>query len=309
MLKLKCISTCVYLFVFMLSHLYAEVGLKNEQSEKPIVIIIPSYNNMEWYQANLNSVLMQDYSNYRVIYINDCSKDATAQAVESYLQQNVNDYHVLNFNNDHENISEMLSDFIKQINSEPHFFTLVNNAFRCGALENLYKAIHSCKNHEICITLDGDDWLAHENVLKQLNHVYEGDIWLTHGTIKEYPWGHVAWSEPVPQQAIQNNSYRKFKCAGHLRTFYAWLFKKIQLSDLLWQGKFFPMTWDMAMMYPMCEMAAERHAFISEVTMIYNMANSLNDNKVNAQLQMDLDRHIRQMPAYSRLEKSEMNDP
>ena len=307
MTKLKLTSMLIYLFVFLLAQVQAEFLLESELAEKPMVVIIPSYNNVEWCQANLDSVLMQKYSNYRVIYINDCSQDGTQQAVESYIKQHSVDYHVLNFNNQHASIAEMLADFIKQINAEPHFFILVNNAMRCGALENLYKAIHSCKNDEICITLDGDDWLAHGKVLKQLNTLYAGEVWLTHGTIKEYPTGHVSWSEPVSEQAIQNNSYRKFKCAGHLRTFYAWLFKKIELQDLLWQDKFFPMTWDMAMMYPMCEMAAERHTFIPEVNMIYNMANALNDNKVNAQLQRDLDHYIRNKPPYTRLEEVEMD--
>ena len=46
----------------------------------------------------------------------------------------------------------------------------------------------------------------------------------------------------------------------HLRTFYAWLFKKINLEDLLLDGEFFKMTGDQAILYPMIEMAGERHA-------------------------------------------------
>ncbi len=281
--------------------------LKEELPEKPMVIVIPSYNNVDWYEANLKSVFMQKYSNYRVIYINDCSQDGTDKAVADYVKNNIQDYQIVDFNNNFDNIGDMVNSFNELINAEPHFFTLVNNVNRCGAMENLYKGILSCKDNEICITLDGDDWLYHDRVLQELNTVYSGEVWFTHGTIKEYPWGHVAWSEPVPPEAIQNNTYRKYKCPGHLRTFYTWLFKKIKLEDLLWHGKFFPMTWDMTIMYPLCEMASERHAFISEVNMVYNMANSINDNKVNAQLQNDLDHHIRNMPRYSRLEKAEFN--
>src|ERR1700722_4170775 len=44
--------------------------------EKPIVIIIPSYNNAQWYKNNIESVLIQEYTNYRVIYIADgCDSD------------------------------------------------------------------------------------------------------------------------------------------------------------------------------------------------------------------------------------------
>src|SRR5437868_2077214 len=42
-------------------------------TQKPIVVIIPSYNNVQWCVKNIESVLTQNYSNYRVIYIDDCS--------------------------------------------------------------------------------------------------------------------------------------------------------------------------------------------------------------------------------------------
>ena len=38
-------------------------------------IITPSYNNVEWVEFNLASVLNQTYSNYRVMYIDDASTD------------------------------------------------------------------------------------------------------------------------------------------------------------------------------------------------------------------------------------------
>jgi hypothetical protein len=62
------------------------------------------------------------------------------------------------------------------------------------------------------------------------------------------------------------------------------------------------MTWDQAMMFPMIEMAAERHAFISEPIYVYNMANPINDNKVDPQLQRDLEALIRAKPPYKRLD-------
>ena len=74
------------------------------------------------------------------------------------------------------------------------------------------------------------------------------------------------------------------------------------MEDLRYKGQFFPMTWDMAMMYPMIEMCGERHAFISDVIYCYNIANQINDNKVNPQLQNDLDKYIRSLPPYKKLE-------
>ena len=155
------------------------------------------------------------------------------------------------------------------------------------------------------MSLDGDDWFFDNQVLKKINAAYASEnIWLTHGTLIEYPGGHVTWSIPIPKEIVEKNTFRQFRCPSHLRTFYSWLFKKIKLEDLLYKGSFFPMTGDFAIMFPMIEMAGDRHLFISDVTYVYNMANELNDNKVNAQLQRDLDVLLRSRSPYSRLDKS-----
>lgn len=255
---------------------YSLLSADDTIPEKPIVVVIPSYNNIKWYKGNLDSVFMQNYSNYRVIYVNDCSSDGTGQAVDNYINDN--------------NLQDRVQVF--------------HNLERCGALANLYGAIHSCQDEEIVAALDGDDEFYHPNVLKQLNEVYSsGEVWFTHGTLVEYPMGNVTWCEPIKPEAIANRTYRKYKCPSHLRTFYVWLFKKIRLQDFLIRGEFLPMAWDMAIMFPLAEMAEERHAFIKEPNYLYNMANAINDNKVDPDLQNYLDRVIRNRPAYPRLEK------
>jgi len=280
---------------------------KSFATEQPIVVIIPSYNNIEWFEWNLTSILTQEYHNYRVIYVNDCSSDGTGEAVDNYLSERGIDYHVIDFDNSSQkSIRQSTKNFSQLVNKEPHFFTLINNTFRNGALANLYRGIQSCLDDEIVVTVDGDDWLYHDHVLTQINsHYSENEIWLTHGRFIEYPHNHSNWGLNIPPQIVNRGAFRRFRCPSHLRTFYAWLFKKIKLEDLLYNGQFFPMTWDMAMMYPMIEMAGERHAFIEEVNYVYNMANQINDNKVNPDLQNQLDRYIRSMPPYKRLTNKE----
>ena len=55
--------------------------------EKKIVILIPSYNNSRWYKENLDSIINQNYSNYRIVYVDDCSPDNTGQLVETYIKE------------------------------------------------------------------------------------------------------------------------------------------------------------------------------------------------------------------------------
>jgi len=272
--------------------------------EKPIVVIIPSYNNSEWYVKNLDSVFNQDYKNYRVIYINDNSSDQTGDLVELFVKEKTSDYQVKLFESPYRaDINSSTEEFIRLVNSKECFFTLVNNKYRqYGSLGNIYRAVYSTDDDTIIVNLDGDDWLSREDVFKELNQIYsENDIWLTHGRFIEYPHNSSSWSLKIPDDVIKNNAFRQFRMPSHLRTYYSWLFKKINLEHLLYDGFFCPMTGDMAIMFPMIEMASERHAYIDNINYVYNMASPLNDNKVNAQLQRDIDAYIRQLKPYKRI--------
>lgn len=291
--------------IFFANLLFASSLFSTLIEEKPMVVVVPSYNNYKWCASNVQSILSQDYKNFRIIYIDDKSSDETVDKVEKLIARHrISSFHKITFDDQKsKDILKVTNLFQKKTNENQVFFTLVVNKNRAGALANLYRSIWSCSNEEIIVTLDGDDWFSDRNVLKRLNEIYtSGDVWLTHGTMIEYPSGSQGWSEPIPPYIIENNAFRSFKCPSHLRTFYAGLFKKINLEDLVYQGDFFSMTWDMAIMYPMIEMCAERHAFVSVPNYIYNTSNPINDNKVNAELQRTLDRLIREKPPYQRLE-------
>ena len=51
----------------------------SKYEELPICVFIPSFNNVaqDRYLKNLRSVLQQDYSNYRILFIDDHSPDST----------------------------------------------------------------------------------------------------------------------------------------------------------------------------------------------------------------------------------------
>lgn len=246
-----------------------------ETHHNQFVIIIPSYNNEQWYFMNLSSVLTQKYPHYRIIYIDDVSTDNTLSCVK---------------------------DFITQYDQDKKI-TLIANEKRQGALANFYYAIHSCQPNEIIVMLDGDDWLADENTLSILNTAYsDPNVWITYGQFKEYPSGRLGGARQLPAEVIQKHCYREYDwVTTHLRTFYASLFHKIKKEDLMHEGAFFPMAWDLAIMFPILEMAGEHSRFISDILYIYNRATPINDNKVNVQLQMYLDQKIHHMPKYPHL--------
>lgn len=247
----------------------------NHKSSKKFVIVIPSYKNVKWCEKNIKSVIDQNYNNYRVIYTDDNSPDGTFEKVHS----------------------------IVNASNKANKFTIHKNTTRLGALENLYNMITSCDDDEIILTLDGDDWLADDNVLNTLNNYYsKEDVWMTYGQYKNYPDNGIGIARKIPDDVIQTKSYRKYSwCSSHLRTFYAWLFKKIKIEDLKYEGNFMAMTWDMTIMFPMLEMAGTHSRFISDILYIYNLENPINDHKVNVALQQKLDHYVRNMNMYDPL--------
>lgn len=230
-----------------------------EKQEIPIVVIVSTYNNSKWYDGNLYSIFAQQYSNYRVIIIDDCSNDNTGNLIAEYIEKA----------------------------QEGSRCTLIKNNKRKYKMANLYQAINSCDDKELVVILDGDDWFLDDRVLSYFNELYSSnDIWLTAGGYQEYPSGKLGFCRQVPTEVIENNSFRTYpRTTSQLRTFYAGLFKCIPLEDLFFEGRFFKTTSDVAKMMPMFEMAAERVAFNYRKLYVYNLANTINDHKVDAQLQ------------------------
>jgi glycosyltransferase involved in cell wall biosynthesis len=248
-----------------------------QRAEKPLVVVIPSYNNARYYRRNIDSVLSQRYKNFRVIYIDDQSPDGTGELVEKYLKQQSQNFHV----------------------------QLIKNTQRKGALGNLYDVIHSCKDEEIIITLDGDDWFAHRDVLARINREYqEYDAWLTYGNYISFPWVRSGICSSIDSEVHGDRSYRQAPwVTSHTRTFYAWLFKKIKKEDLQEDGAFLAVTWDLAFMFPMLEMAGANHIrFIPDVTYIYNVASPLNDHKLRVVEQQRLGQVLRSKESYVQIQ-------
>lgn len=252
--------------------------------EKPFVLIIPSYNNSAFVEKNLRSVFSQNYQNYRVIYIDDNSSDDTFSKTKKILAE---------------------------LHQEKRT-TLIHNPQNQGALANIYNAIHTCKDQEIIVLIDGDDFLAHEKVLEILNQNYsDGNVWMTYGNFLDYPSYRQTPTvcKELPQMVIKKNHYRTHEwVTSHLRTFYASLFKKIHLDDLIYRGRFYPMGWDLAFMMPMLEMSGKHTRFIKEILYLYNRQNPLSDHRINFPFQQQCANHIRTKDTYNSLQELTMSD-
>ena len=201
-------------FLFFLSLLLVSLAAFGSE----FVVVIASYNNEKFCEKNLQSVFEQEYESFRVVYCDDASTDGT-----------------------YEKVKKMAFDkgWDKKL-------TLVRNPKRLGSLENYYKVIQLCKDEEIILMLDGDDWLAHEFVLEKLHAIYaDPKIWLTYGGYILYPTykrGRLCQKDSkqiLAKNQIRQYSHEKDLPFSHLKTFYAWLFKKIKKEDLPLRGNFF----------------------------------------------------------------------
>lgn len=242
-------------------------------------IIIPLYNVEKWIKICIRSVKVQNYKNFQCIILDDISTDNSV-------------------------------DIIKKEIENDNRFKLIVNTEKAFALKNIYDGIKlsNANPEDIIVTLDGDDWLASADVLNNLNKIYNKEkCWLTYGSYAEYPGNRRGkFAKQIPYEIIQAASYRKYEwCTSHLRTFKTHLWNKIKTKDLLdSEGNFYRMTWDLAFMFPMLEMAAFKSHYIKDIQYVYNLGNPLNDHKIDNTYQQSLEREIRSKTKYEPIQQN-----
>jgi len=243
-------------------------------------IVVPMYNVEKWVSNTINTIKKQKYQNFKCVVIDDISTDSSYAIVEDLIR-------------------------------DDDRFKLIKNTEKKFALRNIYEGIQYLNPdpEDIIVTVDGDDWLYNYDVLDVVNRAYmDSECFITYGIsvyLDDLKKGIVVpnGSEPFPSRVVSESLFRDYRwVSSHLRTFKYGLWNKIKKEDLLDEnGEFFRMAWDLAFMFPMLEMAQERHRFISDILYVYNNDNPINDHKVDTPLQLSTDRYIRQKNRYSRI--------
>ncbi len=243
---------------------------------KSFVVVIPSFNNARWCRQNLDSILNQDYPQFRVIYIDDASPDDTSRLVAEHLAESTRADRV----------------------------TFLRNDLRAGATANIDRAVRSCDPDEVIVLVDGDDFLAHRHVLTRLDAIYQDpDVWVTWGQFTRFPQSGDGFCAPIPFEIVSANAFRDYPfVSSHLRTFYAGLYHRIRLVDVKdCDGRFFATAGDVAHMFALLEMAGARGRFVAEILYRYNRENPLNDDKVDRTAQYRAELEIRSKARYGRV--------
>ena len=242
----------------------------NKKEQFLFNIIVPVFNAEKYLEKCLNSIIKQSYKNYQVKIVDDCSTDSSYELASSIC---VN----------HEN------------------FQIIQNSRRLGALNNISQLL-SLKIKEpsrtIDILLDGDDYLYSGDVL---NIIYEKYLntkcLITYGS---FLTSKGVQGKKYPRFIREFNLYRKyFWYASHLKTFRHDLWLSINKSDFLNNnGHYFSVASDLAIMFPMLEMAGDRQEFIKEILYVYNDKNPISDHKIRRKEQILAAKEIREKKRY-----------
>ena len=191
---------------------------------------------------------------------------------------------------------------IKRTIQDDNRFILIENGSKLYQPGN-YDQIIRQKNiddNEICVEVDGDDWLANSNVLSKISEIYQDEnVWMTSGSFK-YHDGRPGFANPPTSSVdIRKQTFT----LSHLRTWKSWLWKKIKERDLKDEyGNYWSVAGDLSFMFPMFEMSGlEHYRFIPDINYIYNESNPLNDHKVNLFKVFEIVNKIRNKAIYNKL--------
>ena len=234
--------------------------------------IVPVFNAEKYLEKCLNSIVKQSYKKFQVNLIDDCSTDSSFELANE-ICSNYKNFHIR------------------------------KNSRRLGALSNINELL-SLRIKEpsktIDLLLDGDDYLYSGDVLNILNEKYlNTNCLITYGS---HLSSKGVQGKKYPRYIRQLNLYRKyFWYASHLKTFRHDLWLSIDQNDLLDQnGQYYSVASDLALMFPMLEMAGERQEFIKDIMYVYNDQNPISDHKIRRKEQILAAKEIRKKKRYKK---------
>jgi len=181
--------------------------------------------------------------------------------------------------------------------------TLSSN--RVYALPNIIRSINllDCSEEDVIVTVDADDWLYSSESLTKVKQRYDRDpnLLVTYGSWRGFPDPNYKTNcRPYSAEEFRNGLRRYDWKGTHLRTFKYRVWKHVNHDDLKdAKGNYFKTSWDIAMMWPMLEMAGyHRTLFINEPLYVYNMETPFNDFKLYLSQQMSLCDYMAAMKPY-----------
>jgi glycosyltransferase involved in cell wall biosynthesis len=237
------------------------------------IIIICFYNARDYIRECIDSVLMQTHSNWLAVCMDDHSDDGS---------------------------STLLPD-------DPRLIKRFNEN-RLLALQNIYNAIVNSGieytgDDVICI-LDGDDKFLHPFALEIVQNYFRESpsCLLTFGQFIT-SFGRLGHCRPYSEwefQQLRKTDYR----ASHLKAFKWTLYQEFLNQDRDLNsykdshGNFFSMTYDLALMLPLMEIAGFGNIRFNKHPIYWYRKYNRNDSTENGPLQKQIDLLVRSKPKF-----------
>jgi len=236
-----------------------------------MIVLTTTYNCEKFVERSLLSIMSQRFKDFKCYITDDMSTDNTLNVIKEIIKND--------------------SRFILIENHEKFY--------QPGNYEQVIRW-RAIEGNEVCVEVDGDDWLPNSNVFSKINEIYQDDnVWMTSGSFKYHDGRNGFANPPTKFSDIRKQTFT----LSHLRTWRAWLWNKIQPEDLRDEnGNFWSVAGDLAFMFPMFEMSGEEHyRFLTDINYIYNESNPINDHKVNLNKVMNTVNKIRNKKEYKKL--------
>lgn len=237
-----------------------------------MIILTTLYNAEEYVERCIASIMSQSFTDFKCYITDDLSTD---------------------------NSVKLVKEFIKD---DDRFILIENKVkmYQPGNYDQVIRGNKKIHDNEVLVEIDGDDWLPNAKVLEKVNEIYKDEnVWITNGSFR-YSSGQKGFSS---RQILDDNLRNSPMTCSHLRTWRAFLWRNIKKSDLKDEnGDYWKVTGDLAFMFPMLEMAGDKHyTFIDDIMYVYNEQNPINDHKVDLTLVNEIAIKIRKKEKYSKL--------
>jgi len=243
-----------------------------EKHFKTMIIVTTLYNAEKYVERCVGSLMGQTHKDFTCYITDDLSTDRSVDLVK------------------------------KMILGDDRFILIENKIkmYQPGNYDQVIRNNTNISDDEVIVEVDGDDWLPDSNALKRIHNTYEDEnIWIANGSFK-YSTGSPGFSS---KQEITNNLRKIRFTASHIRTWRAFLWRKIKVEDLKDDdNKYWSVAGDLSFMYPMLEMSGDEHyKFMEDINYVYNEQNPLNDHKVDLTLVNNIAVKIRDKEPYKKL--------
>lgn len=220
--------------------------------------------------------------------------------IDTIKNQNFSDFHC--YITDDLSTDDSVDVALSSIDGDKRF-TIIKNTkkfYQPGNYDQVIRHNPEVSDSDIIIEVDGDDWLPDPNVFNRIYGIYTNpDVWIANGSFK-YHNGFQGFAKE--QDDFDNLRQSRFT-ASHIRTWRAFLWRKILESDLKdSSGNYWKISGDLSFMFPMLEMSGKNHyRFMPQINYVYNESNPLNDHKVDLNLVTEVANQIRRKQKYSKL--------